>query len=99
MAEEQFARKFVTKNESVILKAIGDAKQVNVAAGMGKNYASYVSTFLSGSQNISFTEMLGLLDAAGLSVHRCTEDAVIVPAEEWKQTLCYAKRYWNGRDD
>lgn len=98
MLDDANARKFITKNESVILKAIADVKQINVAKAMGKDHSSYVSTFLSGKSNISFEEMLAMFDEAGLAVHRITEEAVIVPEKEYKDMMCYAKRYWAGRE-
>lgn len=97
MPDDANARKFVTKNESVILKAIAGVTQGRIAKAMGHDHASYVSTFLSGKTNISFDEMIAMLDEAGLAVHRVTEESVIVPVKEWKDTMCYAKRYWTER--
>ena len=96
MAEPETARKFITKNESVIVKAIADVTQQKAAEAMGKSYASYVSTFLSGDQKITFVEMLGLLDGAGLAVHRCSDDSVIVPSEDWRGMVRLAKKYMEG---
>lgn len=96
MDDANNARKFIVKNESVILRAVSDTTQAKVGESMG-HAAGYVSNFLKGDQKVSFPEVLALLDACGLVVHRCTDDAVIVPADDWKSTLNYAKRYWADR--
>lgn len=98
MPNNETTRKFVAKNESVILRAVADAKQSNVAEAMGGHNASYVSTFLSGTQKITFEEMLALLEATGLVVFRGADDLLIVEVEEWASTIKYAKRYWQERD-
>ncbi|MFZ2982003.1 MAG: hypothetical protein WA085_13305 [Sphingobium sp.] len=97
MPNNETARKFVAKNESVILRAIADATQGKVAEAMGDHKSSYVSTFLSGTQKISFEEMLALLDAAGLVLYRGTDDLVIVEIDDWSSTVKYAKKYWQER--
>ena len=94
MTDDTNARKFVTKNESVLLKAIAEVTQTRIAKAMGKDHPSYVSTFLSGKSNMSFEEILILLDECGVAVHRVPDNAVIVPEKEWQDTFAYAKRYW-----
>jgi hypothetical protein len=85
-------RQFVAKNQSVILRAVADATQSKVGAAMGHD-AGYVSRFFKGEQKISCDELLALLDACGLAVHRLSEDDMIVSREDWKMYLTLAKRH------
>lgn len=92
MASPANSRQFVAKNQSIILRAVGDATQAKVGAAMGHD-AGYVSRFLKGDQKISADEMLTLLDACGLAVHRLSEDDMIVSRDDWKMYLTLAKRH------
>jgi hypothetical protein len=92
MSDPANTRQFVAKNQSVILRAVGDATQAKVGAAMGHD-AGYVSRFLKGEQKISFDELLVLVDVCGLAVHRLSEDDMIVSRNDWRMYLTLAKRH------
>jgi hypothetical protein len=86
------ARKFVAKNESVLLRAIADTKQTTVGDAIGHD-SSYVSNFLNGKQKFTLQEVLAMLEACNLAIHRLSEDDMIVSREDWKMYLTLAKRH------
>lgn len=86
-------RQFVAKNQAVVLRAVADVTQAKVGEAMGGHEASYVSRFLKGDQKITFDEMLAMLAACGLAVHRLSEDDMIVSRDDWRMYLTLAKRH------
>lgn len=86
------ARKFVEKNEAVLLRAIADTKQTTVGDAIGHD-SSYVSNFLKGTQKFTLSEVLAMLDACGVALHRMSEDDMIVSRDDWKMYLTLAKRH------
>lgn len=99
MTEDISPRKFVTKNEAVILRAVSDATQARIADAMGGKQASYISRFLSGEQKLSWEEFLILLDVTGVSCHRVSEESLIVARAEWAERTKFSKLYWQMLDD
>lgn len=99
MTEDTSPRKFITKNETVILRAISDATQARVADAMGGKQASHVSRFLSGEQKFSWEEVLILLDVTGVACHRVSEKCLIVPQSDWAERTKFSKLYWQMLDD
>jgi hypothetical protein len=93
MSENTFTRNFVQKNQSVLLRAVADATQARVAEAMDGKDASYVSRFLKGDQKITCDEMLKMIDACGLALHRMGENDLIVSREDWSGMVRLAKKY------
>lgn len=85
-------RQFVQKNQSVILRAVADVTQAKVGAAMGHD-AGYVSRFLKGEQKISADEMLAMLEACGLAVHRMSDEDMVVSREDLTIYITLAKRH------
>lgn len=98
MTDSAIPRKFVQKNQQSILRAVGDITQSVVGEAMGGKHASYVSQFLKGDQKISFEEMMGLLDACGLALHRISEDDMIVSRDEYRCIYKMALRHMSSQD-
>lgn len=92
MPKSPITRQFVAKNQSVILRAVADVTQARCGEAMGHD-AGYVSRFFKGEQKISADEVLALLDAAGLAVHRISETDLIVTRDDWARMVWMAKRY------
>lgn len=96
MSDTAFTRNFVQKNQTVILRAVADATQAKVAEAMDGKDASYVSRFFKGDQKITYDELLKMLDACGLALHRIAENDLIVSEEDWRGMVRLAKKYMEG---
>lgn len=86
------ARKFVAKNESVLLRAVADTKQTTIADAIGHD-SSYVSNFLKGTQKLTLSEVLAMLDVCGMALHRMSESEVLVPRDDLATYIKLAKRH------
>lgn len=86
------ARKFVAKNEAVLLRAIADVKQTTVGDAIGHD-SSYVSNFLKGTQKFTLAEVLAMLDACGVALHRMSESEVLVSRDDLATYIKLAKRH------
>lgn len=87
------SRELVAKNRSVIANAISEATQKRVAEAIGGRAASYVSRFLTNEQNITFEELLQLMEVCDLVVVRNTDGHVVVPADKYRALVLFAKEY------
>ena len=92
MSEPAKTRKFIAKNEAVILRAISDTTQTKVAEAIGHD-AGYVSRFLSGTQKCSFHEVLTILEVSGCAVHRLSDDDVVVGREDYDWMALAVRKY------
>ena len=92
MSEPAKTRKFVAKNESVILRAISDTTQTKVAEAIGHD-AGYVSRFLSGQQKCTFSEVLTILETCGLAVHRLSDSDVVLSREDYDWMTVAVRKY------
>ena len=83
------ARKFVAKNEAVLLRAIADTRQTVVGDAIGHD-SSYVSNFLKGTQKFTLAEVLAMLESCGIALHRMSESEVMVSRSEFSTYVSLA---------